>query len=173
MELALTVVMLLQDFKQEDKPDNLRALMQRLHRADAASLPALAKGLLCDEARLRKALKDDAPKEFVDKAAHMHKELLEGPEDKLGQLRGRPEQGDIRVHSAKTGDIAAYAEDSTAWKHFAGGTKKLAERVLRPGTTYHVVEFLQQGRDKGYKLHLFFWDGERWAMLGPVWRFLD
>jgi hypothetical protein len=42
--------------------------------------------------------------------------------------------------------------------------------VLRPGVTFYEVEFLQPGQPRGIKYHLFYWDGRRWAMLGPVWR---
>jgi hypothetical protein len=44
--------------------------------------------------------------------------------------------------------------------------------VLRPGLTFYQVEFLEPGKDDGMKYHLFYWDGEQWTMLGPIWRVL-
>jgi hypothetical protein len=35
---------------------------------------------------------------------------------------------------------------------------------------FYEVEFVKPGEDMGMKYHLFFWDGARWKMLGPVWR---
>ncbi|HZL71116.1 MAG TPA: hypothetical protein VFC86_01550, partial [Planctomycetota bacterium] len=64
-------------------------------------------------------------------------------------------------------------KDSVAFKEFPGGAKKLAETILRPGVTFYEVEFLEPGKDAGMKFHLFFWDGERWAMLGAAWRVVD
>ena len=58
------------------------------------------------------------------------------------------------------------------FRKFPGGARELAASALRPGLTFYEVEFLEPGKDLGMKFHLFAWDGERWAMLGPAWRAL-
>lgn len=164
-----------QDYKPENKPENLKALFSALLKAsrggDAKTAAALTKSLLGDEARLRKALRDDVPADFPARIAAQHKKLLDSPEERLaGAFEARPEQTEIQVHGATTEDIAKNEKDSVAWKEFPGGARKLAQTHLRPGLTFYEVEFLEPGKDAGMKYHLFFWDGERWAMLGPAWR---
>ena len=50
--------------------------------------------------------------------------------------------------------------------------KKLAEKLLKPGTTFYEVEVTEPGKDSGTKYHMFFWDGAQWRMMGPAWRVL-
>jgi len=77
---------------------------------------------------------------------------------------------EVQVHGATTEEIAEYKQDSVPFKEFPGGAQKLAQSVLRPGTKFYEVEFLEPGKDAGMKYHLFFWDGASWRMLGPAWR---
>ena len=175
---ALVLTLCAQDFKQENKPENLKACVAALQKAigagDTKTSLAMTKSLLCDEARLKKALKEDVAKEPLDALVKMHKGYLDTDEAKLATaLKVKPEQTEIRVHGATTEEIAKYEKDSVAFKEFPGGARKLAETILRPGVTFYEVEFLEPGKDAGMKFHLFFWDGERWAMLGAAWRVVD
>ena len=44
--------------------------------------------------------------------------------------------------------------------------------VLLPGVTFSQAEIPATG-EGAHRLHLLYWDGNRWAMLGPVWECLD
>ena len=67
-------------------------------------------------------------------------------------------------------DLAAYKEGTPAFNEFPGGAKDVADKALQPGTTYYEVEVAEPGKDIGTKVHMFFWDGQQWRMLGPIWR---
>jgi hypothetical protein len=82
----------------------------------------------------------------------------------------RPEQTLVRVRGATTEQIAEYRIGSVAFEEFPGGAQQIAQQWLRPGTTFYQVTFLKPGDERGTTYHLFFWDGRRWAMLGPAWR---
>lgn len=165
-----------EESKQENKAENLKALFDRIGKAardgDEKAAVALTKSLICDEARIKKALKDDADKDFVAKVVEMHKSLLASEDSKLAKTLspGDPKRTEVQVHGATTEEIAKYEKDSVAFKEFPGGAQKIAQTVLRPGTTFYEVEFVEPGKDAGVKYHLLFWDGERWSMLGAVWR---
>jgi hypothetical protein len=157
--------------------DELKAHFAEIQKAiretDLKAVAEKSRALLCDEARLKKALKEDVDKDVLAKLVDMQKGFGAAPDEKIAvAFKGKPEQTEIQVHGAKTEDIAAYAKDSVAFKEFPGGAKDLAASVLRPGLTFYEVEFLEPGKDAGMKYHLFFHDGERWAMLGPAWRAL-
>jgi len=176
--LWISVVAPAQDFKQENKPENLKRLFEKLTKAisdrDDATAIAWTKSLLLNEARIRKALREDVDKELLAKCVAMHAELLKAEDSKLAAVfsPGDPKRSEVQVHGATTEEIVRYEKDGVPFKEFPGGAKKLAESVLRPGTTFYEVEIVEPGKDSGMKFHLFFWDGERWSMLGPAWRLL-
>jgi hypothetical protein len=84
----------------------------------------------------------------------------------------KPEQTVVNVTGATTEEIANYGKGSAAYNEFSGGASGVAEKVLRPGMTFYEVKFLEPGKVAGMKYHLFYWDGGRWTMLGPIWRAL-
>lgn len=177
MLATLALALALQDgaFKHENTPDNLKQLFGKLQRAisagdDKAAL-ALTNGVLPDEAALKKGLKDGTPPETVAMAADFWKKILPAEDPKRARLfAADPANTEVRVHSATTEDILKYEKGSVAFMQFPGGAKKLAETVLRPGMTWHEVVLAKPGSDAGMKFHLFYWTGERWSTLGPLWR---
>lgn len=174
--LALTLVLSFaagQDFKSENKPDNLKAYFVKMRSANEKSAASMARALFCGEARAKLALKDGTSAEFLGKVVSFHKEVLDSPDDKAAAIfRGKAEQTEIQVHASTVEALSKYESGSVAFAEFPGGARKLAQTVLRPGLTFYEVELLEPGKDAGMKYHLFFWDGKSWASLGPVWRFL-
>ena len=166
-----------QGFKHENNPENLRALFSSIHqtvydRKDPKQAAVLMQSVMPDEARVRKALRDDVDGTSLQRIVSIHKSMPPVSEREVAKL-ATPEQKNIRVHGAKTEDIIENQQGSVAWKEFPGGAKKAAEQVLRPGMTFYEVEFIESGKDAGVKYHLFYWDGKQWSMLGPIWRVLE
>lgn len=175
---AALLALALQDagaFKHENTEANLKQLFEKLHKAvvagdDATALP-LTNSLIPDEAALKKGLKDGLPAESLAQAVEFHAKMIPTDPAKRAKLfTADPANTEVRIHAATTEEIAKYEEGSTAFKQFPGGTKRLAESVLRPGTTYYEVVLAKPGQPLGMKYHLFYWAGDRWAMLGPLWR---
>lgn len=149
-------------------PENLKRLFETIHnliyvKKDAKSAVALFASLIPNEERARKALRDGAPPETVQKILDMYKRLGLPTEDNVNQL-ARPEQKVVKAHGATTEEIAR------GFPEFPGGATRVAKEILRPGMTFYEVEFLEPGQNLGIKYHLFYWDGKQWTMLGPVWR---
>lgn len=163
------------DFKQENSPANLKALFERIHqeihaRKDNKQATALFRGMMPDEARTKKALKDKIAPGDVRMISDMHQKLGAGVSaDSINKVV-RATQTVVQVHGATTEDIIRYREGSVAYKEFPGGARRVAEQMLRPGMTFYEVEFLEPGKNAGMKYHLLYWDGKQWSMLGPVWR---
>jgi hypothetical protein len=162
-------------FGQENKPENLKSLLESLHqtihvRKDGRQGVAVFQSLIPDEARAKKALREDVAPEALRQITGFYREVvvLEEEAEKLA----RPEQTVVKINAATTEEIASYQKGSVAFNEFPGGARRLAETVLRPGVTFYEVEFLEPGKDDGMKYHLFYWDGEQWTMLGPIWRVL-
>jgi hypothetical protein len=175
--IAAALCLSLQDFKHENTPDNLKQLFERLHKAVAAgdekTALALTNSVLPDEAALKKGLKDGLPPETTTQGVDFWKKLLPAEDGKRARIfAADPANTDVRVHASTTEDLLKYEKGSTAFMQFPGGAKKLAETVLRPGTTYYEVVLAKPGADSGMKYHLFYWTGERWSCLGPLWRAL-
>lgn len=165
------------DFKQENKPQNLKALFERVHqdvyvKKDSKQAAALWKSLLPDEARLKKALKDNVAPATLQQIMGMHQKFSGSVTPTAVAKVARDAQTEVQVHGATTEDIISYRGGSVAFKEFPGGTKRVAAQLLRPGMTYYEVEFLEPGKNAGMKYHLLYWDGKQWSMLGPVWRVL-
>ena len=162
-------------FKQEDKPENLKAFFESIHKTlheknDPKQAAALFQSMVPDEGRARKALKDDVAPETLKQIGAFHK-AFSISEEGVRKL-ARPDQKEVQVHGSKTEEIIAYKQGSVAFKEFPGGTKRIAEQWLRPGVTFYEVEYLEPGKDAGMKYHLLYWDGKQWSMLGPLWRAL-
>ncbi len=165
------------DFKHENKPQNLKALFERVHqdvhvKKDSKQAAALWKSLLPDEARLKKALKDSIEPATLQQIKGMHQKFSGSITPEAVGKVARDTQKEVQVHGASTEDIIRYREGSVAYKEFPGGTKRVAAQLLRPGMTYYEVEYLEPGKNAGMKYHLLYWDGKQWSMLGPVWRLL-
>jgi hypothetical protein len=165
-------------FRQENKPENLQALFELIHVSahkpgGSAQAMTLFKSLFPDEARLKKALKEDVAPDVLQKVVAYHGNLrARGDKAESAKEIARPEQKVVKVHTATTKELAEYRRGSVAHSEFPGGAKQLAEKILRPGMTFYEVELLEPGKDAGMKYHLFYWDGSQWAMFGPMWRAL-
>jgi hypothetical protein len=161
-------------FVQQNTAENLRQLMATVHRRlhvekSVADGAALFRSLVPDEARVKRALRDDAPADTWQRIVQAFAALSKARDAEfLGLMQ--PQQSVVRVRGATTEEIAAYREGSIPFEHFPSATQQVARELLRPGVTFYEVEFLQPGQPRGIKYHLFYWDGERWAMLGPAWR---
>lgn len=163
------------DFKQANTSENLKALCERLQSAiakkDTSTINAVGNALVPDAARLKKGLRDDVPAGDISTIQEMHAKFKQAAGNDMSKLFNmKPDQSSITVHAATTEELASYAKNSIAWQHFPGGAQRVAGKVLRPGMTYYEVEFVKPGEKAGMKYHLFYWDGNQWAMLGPLWR---
>ncbi len=162
-----------QDFKQENTPENLKEYFSKMRSANVKSAAAMSRSLFCNEARLKLAVKEGTDAAFISKVAAWHKEFMDAPDDKVAPTyQGKPEQTVIQVHASSVEALAKYAEGTPAYNEFPGGARTLASSVLKPGLTFYEVELLEPGKESGMKYHLFFWDGKKWASLGPAWRHL-
>jgi hypothetical protein len=164
-------------FKHENKPENLRALFSTIHqeihaKKNPKQAAELMQAVMPDEARLKKALRDNVSPDALKRIVAFHKGMGPVSEKEIMRL-ARPEQKNVQVHGAKTEELITYKDGSVAHKEFPAGARKVAEQLLRPGMAFYEVEFLEPGKDAGMKYHLFFWDGKQWSMLGPVWRTLE
>jgi hypothetical protein len=149
------------------------ALQLAIRGGDGKTSLALSKSLLADEARLRKALKEGVDKNVLARLVEMQKGYAALSDGKLAlAFQVEPEQTEIQVHGATASELGKYEKGSVAFREFPGGARDLAASVLRPGLTFYEVELLEPGKDAGMKFHLFYWDGQRWTMLGPAWRAL-
>ena len=177
--LALSVCLpaAAQGFRHENDPENLRTLFANIHqtvyaRNNPKQAAELMQSVMPDEARVRKALRDDIDPTALQRIVGIHKSMPPVSEREVSKL-ATPEQKNVQVHGSNTEDIAENRQGSIAWKEFPNGAKKAAEQVLRPGMMFYEVEFREPGKNAGVKYHLFYWDGRQWSMLGPIWRVLE
>jgi hypothetical protein len=162
-------------YAQKDDPENLKGLLDTIVKAsesgDTKKAAALTRGLIPDKDALAKALKDDAPADFIQSYLDNVSKLPPDDAQVAGLMkRGEADRTAIQVHAATTEEIRENKEGTPAYAEFPGGARKLAENVLRPGVKFYEVEFTKPGEDLGMKYHLFYWDGSQWRMLGPAWR---
>jgi hypothetical protein len=162
-------------FKHENTEANLKQLFEQIHKAhsvgdDQAAL-ALSTPLIPDAAALKKGMKEGSAPELIAQAVDFYAKLLPAEDARRARLfRADPANTEVRVYAATTEEIFRYENGSIAFMQFPGGAQKLADGILRPGTTYYEVVLAKPGKESGMKFHLFFWTGERWSMLGPLWR---
>ncbi len=159
---------------QKDGVDGLKALFEAAHRActrkDFAKGRALTLSVIPGKDQLKKLFKDEVPADQVAKLVSRFSELP--PTDEKAACVFYPGDGrtEIKVYASSVEDLAAYKQGTPAFDEFPGGARKLAEKSLKPGTTFYEVEVTQPGKDTGTKYHMFFWDGGQWRMMGPAWR---
>ena len=165
-------------FRQENRPANLKAMLETIHdliyaKKDIKSAKALFASLYPNEERARKALRNDVPLETLQKTFDMHKAQISLLAEANVNDLAEPDQEVVKVHGATTEEIARNERGSVVFSEFPGGAVKIADQILRPGMTFYEAEFLEAGKDNGMKYHLFYWDGKQWTMLGPAWRALE
>lgn len=159
-------------FKFENKPANLQAYIQQLHqlahiKKDVAAANKMFRALLPDEARAKAALRDEA----AGLAATIADAFAKAPPSDLDAAKlGTAAQTKVAVYGATTEDLIKYAAGSVAAAEFPSKVQDIAPKTLRPGVTFYEVELTEPSKDFGVKLHLLYWDGKQWSMLGSVWR---
>ncbi len=159
-------------YAEKDAPENLAGLLDTIAKSaeagDAKKAGALTRSLIPDESAYRKAFKPDIPPVVLGRFVEAMKQLP--PDDtRLAGLihRGDPTQTVVHVHGATPEEILGGTTPAAG--EFPGGAKDNAG-LLRPGLRFYEAEFVAPGEELGMKYHLFFWDGSRWRMLGPIWR---
>ena len=160
-------------FKFENKAANLQAYFQQMYdlvhtKKDAAAANKMLKALLPDEARTKLALKDDAPATLAKTIAAEYAKIPAGEFDASKMLTA--EKSKVSVYAATTEELIKYANGSVAHVEFPSKAQESAMTILRPGMTFYEVEMTEPTKDFGLKLHLLYWDGKQWAMLGQPWR---
>lgn len=163
------------DFTHENTPQNLKAFFERIHHTlyvqqDSKQAAALFDSLIPDEARIRKALREDVAADAVQQILELQKSFGRVTEREVGKVVVGPTHKVAWVYGATTEEIARYTEGSLAYKAFAGGARRIAKNVLRPGMTYYQVEYQGRGQKVAMKYNLLYWDGKQWTMLGPAWQ---
>lgn len=173
---ALVALATLQEpFKPENSPDNLKQLFTKLHAAviagDDKTALVLTNPLIPDESALKKGLRDDVAPAALAQAAEFFAKAIPADDARRAKLfKADPANTEVHVYASTTEDLVKDEKGTPAFEQFPGGAKKLAETVLRPGTTYYEVALVKPGEKSGMKFHLFYWTGDKWAMLGPLWR---
>jgi hypothetical protein len=163
-------------YTPQNKPENLQAYFELIHQTlyndqNPEKAAALFSSLIPDKARLQKALKDEVQPELIPKLLELYQRLGLPNNGNIHELI-HPDKSVVAVYGATTAELAANVEGSPAWEHFAGGARKAAPLVLRPGMTFYQVKLLAPGQPHGMTFHLFYWDGRQWSMLGKVWQAL-
>jgi hypothetical protein len=164
--------------RQRKRIASLLQLCQRFQVAflnrDTPRAASIVRGLLLNKRRVRKALRKNVPDGIVAAIADEHEAIRQGSDAGVASvLEFRSDQTACLIHAATTEELAARELGSLAWEEFPGGAQELARSVLRPGMTFYNVTFINPSERYGKQFQLFFWDGWRWAMLGPAWRVLE
>jgi hypothetical protein len=145
-------------FEQKNTPDNLKGVVEALLRAlakhDEAAFTSLLGGLQPDEATVKKALRDGVPADAIARVLATARQM-----PTLG-----PSFTTAEVHGATGSEIKEQSTPETG--HFSGNDRDAASDLLRPDMTYYNVIITGGGDEK--TLHLFFWDGSGWKMLGHI-----
>jgi hypothetical protein len=158
--------------------DSLKQLGEELCRAHSSGnlkrAAEINKVLLPDVTQIARALSAEVAPDVLNKVTEMHSKLPKGEQQLAELIRCKPNQSVIKVYEATTEEIARSDEKSVAYKEFPDGVRGLATiKILRSKMTFYELVFLEPGNDAGMKYHLFYWDGQDWKMLGPIWRVLQ
>ncbi len=111
-------------FKHENRPQNLKALFESMHQAvhvkqDVKQATALFQSMVPDEARARKALKDNAAPETARQLLEMHQKMPV-TEEAVRKL-ARADQKEVQVHGSTTRTSSAIAKDRSHSRNSRAG----------------------------------------------------
>jgi len=138
---------------------------------DARKLFEMTKAMMPTTEEVRKVLRGGPETEaFLEqyKAERIRGDANEAAPEILKPKQ--PSQTVVKIHSATTEELAAYAKDSVAFAEFPGGMKRFAEKVAAPGRVWHTIEYLEPGQDAGMKFTTFtVVDGRVFFLVKP-WR---
>lgn len=157
-------------FEYQNDADNLVLVFKKLREAvlakDWATAAGFARDLRPTLERARKAFRDDLSKEDLDKVKAFYETMPKdkGDESVARQFNSSEGQDHIIFHKASTEVL------KKGHPEFAGGARSVAEKYLKPGMDFYVVRYVVKGESIGTAYHFVFWDGEKWCMLGPLWR---
>lgn len=159
-------------FPQTNNPASLKQLVVQYQFAvranDSNRAAELARPMFGNELRLSKVFVDDVPAQALAQVCDLHKRLRGlSDEQVMKVLHISPQCTEAHVYGATTEQLAAGAEHLGK---FPPQARYLSQRFLRPGVVFYEIELVMPGAETGDKLHLFYWTGDRWVMLGPIWK---
>jgi hypothetical protein len=159
---------------EKDGIEGLAAFIDRIRGAcatkDFATGKKLVLGAIPSPEDVKKVLLETVPLETLDKISEFYKQLPPSDEQVACLFSPDPARKEVRVYGSSVEELRAYEDGTLAYKEFPGGAKDAADKALRPGGTFYEIEIAEPGNDSGTKFHLFFWNGQHWKMLGPIWR---
>ncbi len=133
-----------------------RAFADARAAGDAPKLLELTKAMLPTTEEMRKVLRGGPD---VDAFLEQYKaERLRGDANEVARELLKPKevaQTVVKIYSATTEELAAYAEGGVAYAEFPKGMQAFAERVAAPGRVWHTIEYLEPGQDSGMKFTAF------------------
>lgn len=136
---------------------------------DFARGKAMVLGAIPARDDIKSVLVDTVPLDAIEKLEAFYKQMPPDDEKVACLFSLDPSRTIVSVYASTVEELIAYEDGSTAYKEFPDGARDVAES-LRPGRTFYEVEVTAPGLEDGTKFHMFFWDGKRWRMLGPLWR---
>jgi hypothetical protein len=158
---------------QRDGVEGLKAFILGIRDAcaakDFAKGKAMVLGAIPTRADIESVLVETAPLEAIEKLETFYKQMPPDDERAACLFSLDPSRTIVSVYASTVEQLIAYEDGTAAYKEFPDGAKDVAES-LRPGRTFYEVEVTAPGLEEGTKFHMFFWDGKRWRMLGPLWR---
>lgn len=83
-----------------------------------------------------------------------------------------PKGSKLKVYAATGQEILDNEFESEAWLKFPGGCQRVVRTYFQAETLFFELEWTRPKKKRGFKLHLWFWNGGRWVMVGPLWRVL-
>jgi hypothetical protein len=166
-------------FEYENTPRNLQKLFETIVSANAkgdyATAAKLTKDLMPNSKRISKVIRKNVSPDLFQGYDKMYNQILTSTasDKKIASMLTRwPKSNQIYLYGATTEQIASNEKGSIVWKEFPGGAVKAAKTILKPKTWFYEIERVEPGKSKGFKYHLIFWDGQKWCMLGMVWKSL-
>jgi hypothetical protein len=149
----------------------IESLRKALKKGDKTLSLNIGRGLLPTVKLARKAFRESVTKADFDKLAEFYKKTIPSDDASISRvLQVSSVYTELVLHQASGQQLRDYKVGSKAWYHFPGGCKRLAKSHLRSDLLFYEVEFRKPGSKRSIKYHLFFWNGQGWTMLGPVWR---
>lgn len=151
-------------------PDDLAAhiteILDAVEARDLEKAALLNQKLIPSPERAAKLLADELPDGFLDALGTMlsHLPPLDDHATWAQVLRIPPGPRTIEVFSATGAELAAGPVEG-----FPPEAQKVAQ-ALQTDRTYHEVRTSVEGLPRPSELHLATWDGEGWAVIGPLWR---
>jgi plasmid stability protein len=168
MEVALAV-------RQSKDPNTLVELICEFQDAaehnEFGTAATIIRSMLMNEPRVRLALHDKVGLTVLDSIIQMHYRLRQMDDAALVRHYMAPvDNTEVRAWGVTTEELAERRPESVAMRKFDAESQLMAQTILQPGCFFYTVDRFRPGQRKGERLHLCFWGGLRWLMLGPIWK---